>query len=307
MHSPRGPAHYSRRSTRRARLQQATQRPAVGAADGATGHAPLPGPPPAAAPPLNASRPPAVRPGPVAHASARRSAASPSATPRARVPPAGRGPPRPPCARSAPATLTPAPPIPPGMMASAAFCRASTDRRRAGARGQADPLTADDVAAIIATASLPRRTGRGMESEAAAADRGAVDKALVGLLFQGWGCAGRKRRRSAGPTCRTRRPGAASWSTSCSAASNTGFVRASAAAGVRRVSRPSDAARGRRQQQRRRGRSGRSTLPRCAPRGHSVRARRDGRRCRDGVSPCCSVMLRVNLTTAAAPPETVNL
>ena len=59
-------------------------------------------------------------------------------------------------------------------------------RQAAGrGRGQADPLTADDVAAILATASLPRRTGRGMESEAAAADRGAVDKAIVAVLFQG--------------------------------------------------------------------------------------------------------------------------
>ena len=52
-------------------------------------------------------------------------------------------------------------------------------------RGQADPLTADDVAAIMATASIPRRTGRGMESEAAAADRGATDRAIVAVLFQG--------------------------------------------------------------------------------------------------------------------------
>ena len=59
-------------------------------------------------------------------------------------------------------------------------------RQAAGrGRGQADPLTADDVAAIMATASIPRRTGRGMESEAAAADRGATDKALVAVLFQG--------------------------------------------------------------------------------------------------------------------------
>ena len=59
-------------------------------------------------------------------------------------------------------------------------------RQAAGrGRGQADPLTADDVAAIMATASIPRRTGRGMESDAAAADRGATDKALAGLLFQG--------------------------------------------------------------------------------------------------------------------------
>ena len=59
-------------------------------------------------------------------------------------------------------------------------------RQAAGrGRGQADPLTTDDVAAILATASIPRRTGRGMESEAAAADRGAIDKALVAVLFQG--------------------------------------------------------------------------------------------------------------------------
>ena len=59
-------------------------------------------------------------------------------------------------------------------------------RQAAGrGRGQADPLTADDVAAIMATASIPRRTGRGMESAADAGDRGATDKAIAGLLFQG--------------------------------------------------------------------------------------------------------------------------
>jgi len=52
-------------------------------------------------------------------------------------------------------------------------------------RGQAAPLTADGLAAIIATADLPRRTGRGLERDQAAAERGAVDKAIAGLLFQG--------------------------------------------------------------------------------------------------------------------------
>ena len=76
-----------------------------------------------------------------------------------------------------------------------AGCRASPAKRRAGARpltahrspltAHRSPLTADDVAAIMATASIPRRTGRGMESEADAADRGATDKALVAVLFQG--------------------------------------------------------------------------------------------------------------------------
>ena len=59
-------------------------------------------------------------------------------------------------------------------------------RQAAGrGRGQAQGITADDCAAIIATASLPRRTGRGMESDTTAADRGAVDAAIVAVLFQG--------------------------------------------------------------------------------------------------------------------------
>ena len=52
-------------------------------------------------------------------------------------------------------------------------------------RGQAAPLTADGLAAIIATADRPRRRGRGWETEQVATDRGATDKALAGLLFQG--------------------------------------------------------------------------------------------------------------------------
>ena len=87
-------------------------------------------------------------------------------------------------------------------------------RQAAGrGRGQADPLTADDVAAILATASLPRRTGRGMESDTAAAEQGAVNKVIVAVLFQG-GLRRSERRRSVGRTCRTRRTGAASSSTS---------------------------------------------------------------------------------------------
>ena len=59
-------------------------------------------------------------------------------------------------------------------------------RQAAGrGRGQAQGLTADDAAAVLATAHLPRRTGRGSESDQAAEERGAVDKAIVGLLFHG--------------------------------------------------------------------------------------------------------------------------
>ena len=61
-----------------------------------------------------------------------------------------------------------------------------TARQAAGrGRGQATGLTADDVAGILAVADRPRRTGRGWESPEAAAERGAVDRAIAGLLFQG--------------------------------------------------------------------------------------------------------------------------
>ena len=78
-------------------------------------------------------------------------------------------------------------------------------RQAAGrGRGQAQGLTADDCAAIIATAATPRRTGRGMESEAAATERGAVDAAIAAVLFRvGYGAA--KRPHSDGVTYRTPR------------------------------------------------------------------------------------------------------
>ena len=76
-------------------------------------------------------------------------------------------------------------PIPPPMMASAAFCRALLPRPPDAGAARRRGLTADDCAAILATAAIPRRTGRGLESETAAADRGAVDKAIVAGLFQG--------------------------------------------------------------------------------------------------------------------------
>ena len=63
----------------------------------------------------------------------------------------------------------------------AGFRRDGADR----GRGQAAPLTADGLAAILATADRPRRTGRGLDTPATAARRGALDKALAAVLFQG--------------------------------------------------------------------------------------------------------------------------
>ena len=63
----------------------------------------------------------------------------------------------------------------------AGFRRDGADR----VRGQASPLRADGLAAILATADRPRVTGRGRESGAVAARLGALDKALAAVLFQG--------------------------------------------------------------------------------------------------------------------------
>ena len=63
----------------------------------------------------------------------------------------------------------------------AGFRRDGADR----GRGQAAPLRADGLAAILATADRPRVTGRGREAGALAARRGALDKALAAVLFQG--------------------------------------------------------------------------------------------------------------------------
>ena len=63
----------------------------------------------------------------------------------------------------------------------AGFRRDGADR----GRGQAAPLTADGLAAILATADRPSRTGRGLETSTTAARRGVTDKALAAVLFQG--------------------------------------------------------------------------------------------------------------------------
>ena len=63
----------------------------------------------------------------------------------------------------------------------AGFRRDGADR----GRGQAAPLTADGLAAILATADQRRETGRRLESAAVAARRSALDKVLAAVLFQG--------------------------------------------------------------------------------------------------------------------------
>ena len=63
----------------------------------------------------------------------------------------------------------------------AGFRRQATGR----GRGQAKPCTADNLAAILATASLPRTNGRGTESDETARARGLEDSAIAALLFQG--------------------------------------------------------------------------------------------------------------------------
>ena len=114
---------------------------------------------------------------------------------------------------SAPRTVTRAQPIPPPMMASAAYCRASPVRPPdAGvARRRGSPPT-------IAPPSWQPRPSHGVPDAGWRVRRpqptGAPwTRRLSACCFRA-GCAGRKRRRSAGRTCRTRRTAAASWSTS---------------------------------------------------------------------------------------------
>ena len=55
----------------------------------------------------------------------------------------------------------------------------------APARGQVRGLTAEECAAVLATCTRPRRTGRGLERPETAERRGLVDAAIVALLFHG--------------------------------------------------------------------------------------------------------------------------
>ena len=61
------------------------------------------------------------------------------------------------------------------------YRRTAADR----GRGQAAPLRADGLAAILATAARPRTDGRGVESTTTAHRRGRLDAVIASLLFMG--------------------------------------------------------------------------------------------------------------------------
>ena len=72
--------------------------------------------------------------------------------------------------------------------AGAATARVLGGYRRTAAdrgRGQAAPLRADGLAAILATAARPRTDGRGVESHTTAQRRGRLDAVIASLLFMG--------------------------------------------------------------------------------------------------------------------------
>ena len=72
--------------------------------------------------------------------------------------------------------------------AGAATARVLGGYRRTAAdrgRGQAAPLRADGLAAILATAARPRTDGRGVESHTTAHRRGRLDAVIASLLFMG--------------------------------------------------------------------------------------------------------------------------
>ena len=119
--------------------------------------------------------------------------------------------------RSAPATLTPAPMIrwrpPPAMMASAACCRASPAKRRAGAGARpirSPPTTLQRSWQRPASPGAPGAAWNRKRPQ----PTGAPPIGRLSPCCSRVACAGRKRRRCAGRTCRTRPTGAASWSTS---------------------------------------------------------------------------------------------
>ena len=72
------------------------------------------------------------------------------------------------------------------------FRRTAADR----GRGQAAPLRADGLAAILATAERPRTDGRGVESHTTAHRRGRLDAVIASLVVHGRAAAVGSRRRA---------------------------------------------------------------------------------------------------------------
>ena len=129
-----------------------------------------------------------------------------------------------------------APPSRSGLLASAAIAVAAA-AFRARLAGQAPPFGAADLAAVLATCHRPRPRGRGLESDAVAAERGRLDAVIAGLLFM----AGMRRSevstlRCAGPTSPTRPP-ATSSSSPCAGARRTRRARRVTCASSRAASR----------------------------------------------------------------------
>ena len=95
--------------------------------------------------------------------------------------------PQPPPSPSPPSGFGPSSPVsrtPPGNAPPACW-PATVARPLTRGRGQAAPLSADGLAAILATAERPRTDGRGVESHTTAQRRGRTDAVIAGLLFMG--------------------------------------------------------------------------------------------------------------------------
>ena len=76
-------------------------------------------------------------------------------------------------------------PTPAGPLTERALRGFHRQGRTERGRGQSAALTYDDVLTMQAKADEPRKRGRGRETAMQAASRGRVDRALIGVLFQG--------------------------------------------------------------------------------------------------------------------------
>ena len=108
-------------------------------------------------------------------------------------------------AARAPATSTPAPTIRPAMMASAAFCRASPAKQRAGARPiRSPPMTSQRLWQRPASPGAPGAAWNRKRQQ----PTGALPTRRLPGCCSRVACVGRKRRRFAGRTFRPRRTAA---------------------------------------------------------------------------------------------------